>query len=94
MELITGVLSSTAIVNIILIGTIMRIIGKLYLQLKSRISLGVLSFLGFLMLHNIIGASAYFLVHELILAEFFLYFLGITVAESVALLIYLKISLD
>jgi len=94
MELITGVLSSTAIVNIILIGTIMKIVGKLYLQLKSRMSLGVLSFLGFLMLQNIIGVSAYFLIHDLILAEIFPFLLGITVAESVALLIYLKISLD
>ena len=94
MELITGIISSTAIVNIILIGTIMRIVGKLYFQLKYRMSLGVLSFLGFLMLHNIIGASAYFLVHEFFSPEVFPYLLGITAAESVALLIYLKISFD
>ena len=69
MEIITGLLSSAAIVNIILIGTMMRIIGKLYLQIRSNVSLGMLSFLGFLLVHNIIVAVAYFLVLELILME-------------------------
>ena len=94
MEVVTAILSSTAILNIILIGTIMRIIGKLYLQIKSKTSLGMLTFLGFLLIHNILGAGAYFLVSELILIEFFPYLVGLTLSEAAGLLIYLKVSLD
>jgi len=94
MEVIIAIFSSTAILNIILIGTIIRVIGKLYLQIKSKTSLGILSFLGLLLIHNILGASAYFLVHELILIDLAPFLFGLTLSEAVALLIFLKISLD
>jgi len=94
MELITGILSSTATANIIIIGTLIGIVGRLYLKLRSDVSLGMLSILGILMLTNIIGLAAYFLVYEFFSPEIFPYILGINLAELIGLLIYLKISLD
>lgn len=94
MELTTGILSSAAIVNIILIGTIMRIIGKVYLQIRSNISLGVMLFLGLLLIHNLIGATAFFLADEFISIDLLPYLIGITLSEAVALLVFLKIFLD
>lgn len=94
MELLTGILSSTATANIIIIGTLIGIVGRLYLKLQSNVSLGMLSILGILLLTNIIGFVAYFLVNEFFSPEIFPYVLGINLAELVGLLIYLKISLD
>jgi len=72
----------------------MGIVGKLYLKLRSGMSLGMLSILGILMLTNIIGLIAYFSLYEFFPPEIFPYILGISLAELAGLLIYLKISLD
>jgi len=50
------------------------------------------AFLGFLVLHNLIGAQAYFTAGELFSEQLFPYLVGIHGAELVGLLVFLKIS--
>jgi len=47
-----------------------------------------------LLLHNVIGAFAYFSMGQLFSPEIFPYMLGVGIAELAGLLIFLKITLD
>jgi hypothetical protein len=68
--------------------------GKMYRKTKAQLPLGMIVVAGMLFLHNIIGAFAYFSMHQIFSQEIFPYMLGVGVAEFVGLLIFLKISLD
>lgn len=94
MESTSAVLSGVSIVNMIILGILMSIFGKMYVRTKAQMPLGMIVFSVMLFLHNTIGAYAYFSMSELFSQEIFPYLLGVHIAELAGILIFLKITMD
>jgi len=94
MEPTSAVLSGVSIVNMIVLGILMCVFGKMYVKTHAQMPLGMIVFSVMLFLHNIIGAYAYFSMADLFSHEIFPYLLGVHIAELAGILIFLKITLD
>jgi len=94
MEPTSLVLSVVSISNMVVLGILMGIFGRMYGQTRAQLPLGLIVVAAMLFLHNIIGAMAYFSMEEIFSHEIFPYMLGVGIAELGGLLIFLKISLD
>ena len=94
MEPTSLVLSIVSIANMVVLGVLICIFGKMYATTKAQLPLGMIVVAGMLFLHNIIGALAYFSMDQLFSPEIFPYLLGVGIAELGGLLIFLKITLD
>ncbi len=94
MEPTSAILSIVSIINMIILGILVATFGKMYTKTRAQLPLGLIVFAGMLFLHNAISATAYFSVEMLFSHDIFPYMVGVGVAELVALLIFLKISLD
>lgn len=94
METNSLVLSVVSIVNMIVLGVLICIFGKMYAKTRAQLPLGMIVVAGMLFLHNVIGAFAYFSMDQIFSHEIFPYMLGVGIAELAGLLIFLKITLD
>ena len=94
MEPTSAVLSIVSIANMVVLGILMAIFGKMYARTKAQLPLGLIVVAGALFLHNVIGALAYFSMEQLFSHDIFPYMLGVGIAELAGLLIFLKITLD
>lgn len=94
MEPTSAILSIVSIANMIVLGILMSIFGKMYSRTKAQLPLGLIVVAGALFLHNVIGALAYFSMEQLFSHEIFPYMLGVGIAELGGLLIFLKITLE
>lgn len=94
MEPTSAILSVVSIANMIVLGILMGIFGKMYSKTKAQLPLGLIVVAAMLFLHNVIGAAAYFSMEELFSHGIFPYMLGVGVSELVGLIIFLKFSLD
>ncbi len=94
MEPTSAILSIVSIGNMIILGILIFIFGKMYSKTKAQLPLGMIVVAGMLFLHNVIGAFAYFSMEHLFSQDIFPYMLGIGIAELAGLLIFLKITLD
>jgi len=92
MEPLTAVLSSISIANIIVLASLIVIFLLSYTKTRAQFPLAMTAFLGFLALHNLIGAQAYFTTGELFSESLFPYLVGVHGAELAGLLVFLKIS--
>ncbi|MBM2819267.1 MAG: hypothetical protein HW410_949 [Nitrosarchaeum sp.] len=94
MESNSLVLSIVSIVNMMVLGVLIFIFGKMYVKTRAQLPLGMIVVTGMLFLHNIIGAFAYFSMDQIFSQGVFPYMLGVGIAELTGLLIFLKITLD
>jgi len=94
MESNSLVLSIVSIVNMVVLGILICIFGKMYAKTKAQLPLGMIVVAIMLFLHNVIGAFAYFSMDEIFSHEIFPYMLGVGIAELAGLLIFLKITLE
>ncbi len=94
MESNSLVLSVVSIINMIVLGILIYIFGKMYVKTRAQLPLGMIVVAGMLFLHNVIGAFAYFSMDQIFSYEIFPYMLGVGIAELAGLLIFLKITLD
>ena len=94
MESNSLVLSVVSIINMIILGVLICIFGKMYAKTRAQLPLGMIVVAGMLFLHNVIGAFAYFSMDQIFSYEIFPYMLGVGIAELAGLLIFLKITLD
>ncbi len=94
MEPSSAVLSAVSIANIAVLGILIGTFGRMYVRTRAQLPLGMIVVAGMLVLHNAIGATAYFSMAMLFSHEIFPYMLGVGVAELAGLLIFLKITLD
>lgn len=94
MESNSLVLSIVSIMNMIILGVLICIFGKMYAKTRAQLPLGMIVVASMLFLHNIIGAFAYFSMDQIFSQEIFPYMLGVGIAELAGLLIFLKITLD
>ncbi len=94
MESNSLVLSIVSIMNLMVLGVLIYIFGKMYVKTRAQLPLGMIVVAGMLFLHNVIGAFAYFSMDQIFSQEIFPYMLGVGTAELAGLLIFLKITLD
>lgn len=94
MEPTSAILSGVSIANMIVLGILVYILSKMYAKTRAQLPLGMILFCGMLILHNMIGAFAYFSMSQLFSAEIFPYLLGVHIAELAGLVIFLKLTLD
>jgi len=94
MEPNSLVLSVVSIINMIVLGILIYIFGKMYVKIRAQLPLGMIVVAVMLFLHNVIGAFAYFSMDQIFSHDIFPYMLGVGIAELVGLLIFLKITLD
>ena len=94
MESTSLVLSLVSIANMSILGILIAIFGKMYGKTKAQLPLGMIVVAGMLLLHNVIGALAYFSMEEIFSHDIFPYMLGVGIAELAGLIIFLKITLD
>ncbi|MBI5859946.1 MAG: hypothetical protein HZB73_04525 [Nitrosarchaeum sp.] len=94
MESNSLVLSIVSIVNMIVLGVLIYIFGKIYAKTRAQLPLGMIVVASMLFLHNVIGAFAYFSMDQIFSQEIFPYMLGVGIAELAGLLIFLKITLE
>jgi len=92
MEPFTAILSSISIANIIVLASLIGIFLISYTKTKAQFPLSMVLFCGFLALHNIISAQAYFTAVHLFSQQIFPYLVGIHATELAGLLVFLKIS--
>ena len=92
MEPITAILSSISIANIIVLASIIAIFLVSYSKTKAQFPLAMTVFCGFLVLHNLIGAQAYFTSEHLFSQQVFPFLIGVHGTELAGLLIFLRIT--
>lgn len=94
MESTSAVLSGVSIANMIVLGILIYIFGKMYSKTKAQLPLGLIVVAAMLFLHNVIGSYAYFSMQHIFSPEIFPYMLGVGIAELAGLLLFLKITMD
>ena len=94
MESNSLILSVVSIVNMVVLGILISIFGKMYVKSKAQLPLGLIVVASMLFLHNVIGGFAYFSMDDIFSHEIFPYMLGVGIAELAGLLIFLKITLE
>ena len=94
MEPTSLILSAVSIANMGILGTLICIFGKMYSKTHAQLPVGMIVVSAMLLLHNVIGALAYFSMDEIFSHDIFPYMLGVGIAELVGLIIFLKITLD
>ena len=94
MEPVALVLSVISIANIGVLAVLIAIFGGLYARTRAQLPLGMAVVAAMLVLHNALGAAAYFSHDVIFFHAIFPYLLGVGVAELAGLLVLLKITLD
>lgn len=94
MEPIMTVSTIVSSTNMVVLGILMAVFGKMYSKTKAQLPLGMIFFSGLLFLHNTITVYAYFSMMELYAAALLPYLLAVHVAELAGILILLKITLQ
>ncbi len=88
---VSTIVSST---NMIVLGILMAVFGKMYSKTKAQLPLGMIFFSGLLFLHNVITVYAYFSMMDLYAVAILPYLLAVHVAELAGILVLLKITLQ
>ncbi|HSB50250.1 MAG TPA: hypothetical protein VLC72_02815, partial [Nitrosopumilaceae archaeon] len=65
MEPTSAILSGVSIANIMILGILMCTFGKMYAKTKAQLPIGMIVVSSMLLLHNVIGAFAYFSMEQL-----------------------------
>lgn len=80
--------------NMVALGILMGVFGKIYSKTKAQLPLGMIFFAGLLFLHNVITVYAYFSMMQLYAVALLPYLLAVYAAELAGILILLKITLE
>jgi hypothetical protein len=89
-------ISANAIVAVVNIGILMALLvvyARVYKNTKAIFTIGMMLFVGLLMLHNIISLYGYFMMESLYAPALIPYFLAIHIVELAGLSILLRITL-
>ena len=82
-----------ALVNIAILIALLIIYVKVYKSSRAKFTVGLMIFVGLLMLHNIIALYGYFMMEPLYAEALIPYFLAIHIAELAGLSVLLRITL-
>jgi hypothetical protein len=93
METLMSISALVGIVNIGILTAMLVIYAKVYNNTKAIFTIGLMFFVGLLMLHNIIAVYAYFIMERLYSVGLLPYFVGIHIAELAGLLALFKVTI-
>jgi hypothetical protein len=82
-----------ALANIAILIALLIIYVKVYKSSRAKFTVGLMIFVGLLMLHNIIAVYGYFMMEPLYAEALTPYFLAIHIAELAGLSVLLRITL-
>jgi hypothetical protein len=93
MELLITANAIVALVNIAILITLLILYIRVYKSSRAKFTMGLMLFVGLLMLHNIIAVYGYFMMEQLYAEALVPYFLAIHIAELAGLSVLLRITL-
>jgi hypothetical protein len=82
-----------ALVNIAILIVLLFLYARIYRSSRAKFTVGLMLFVGLLMLHNIIAVYGYFMMEPLYAEALIPYFLAIHIAELGGLSVLLRITL-
>jgi hypothetical protein len=82
-----------ALVNIAILIALLILYIRVYRSSRAKFTIGLMLFVGLLMLHNIIAVYGYFMMEPLYAETLVPYFLAIHIAELAGLSVLLRITL-
>jgi hypothetical protein len=93
LDPLIGANALVASANIVVLAALLILYTKIYKSSKANFTIGLMLFVGLLMLHNIIAVYGYFMMEPLYAPALVPYFLAIHIAELAGLLILFRITL-
>jgi hypothetical protein len=93
MEPLIAANSIVAFANIAILTVLLLLYVRVYRNSKAKFTIGLMLFVGLLMLHNIIAVYGYFMMEPLYAEALIPYFLAIHLAELAGLSVLLRITL-
>jgi hypothetical protein len=93
LDPLIGANALVASANIAVLVALLILYTKVYKSSKANFTIGLMLFVGLLMLHNIIAVYGYFMMEPLYAPALVPYFLAIYIAELAGLLILFRITL-
>jgi len=93
MELLMSVSAVVGLANIGILTAMLVVYGKVYRNTRAIFTIGLMFFVGLLMLHNVIAVYAYFAMEPLYAIGLLPYFVGIHIAELAGLSILFRVTL-
>ena len=82
-----------ALVNMAILTALLILYIRVYKSSRAKFTIGLMLFVGLLMLHNIIAVYGYFMMEPLYAEALVPYFLAIHIAELAGLSVLLRITL-
>jgi hypothetical protein len=93
MEILMTVSAIVGFANLGILLALLSVYAKIYKNTKAQFTIGLMFFVGLLILQNIITVYAYFAMSPLYAIGLLPYFLGIHIAELAGLSVLLRITL-
>jgi ABC-type amino acid transport system permease subunit len=93
MEPLMFISAVVGLANIGILTALLVIYVKVYRNTKAVFTIGLIFFVGLLMLHNTIAVYAYFAMEQLYAIRLLPYFVGIHIAELAGLSVLFRLSL-
>lgn len=93
MEPLMSVSAIVGLANIGILTAMLVVYTKVYRNTREIFTVGLMFFVGLLMLHNIIAVYAYFAMEPLYVVGLLPYFVGIHIAELAGLSILFRLTL-
>jgi hypothetical protein len=93
MDPLMGTSAVVGLANIGVLTALLIIYLRVYKNTKATFTIGLIFFVGLLMLHNIIAVYAYFAMEQLYAIVLLPYFVGIHIAELAGVSVLLRVTL-
>ena len=93
MESLITANAIVALVNIVILIALLILYIRVYKSSRAKFTIGLMLFVGLLMLHNIIAVYGYFMMEPLYAEALVPYFLAIHITELAGLSVLLRITL-
>jgi hypothetical protein len=93
MDPLMGTSAVVGLANIGVLTALLIIYLRVYKDTKATFTIGLIFFVGLLMLHNIIAVYAYFAMEQLYAIVLLPYFVGIHIAELAGVSVLLRVTL-
>jgi membrane-bound metal-dependent hydrolase YbcI (DUF457 family) len=92
MALLMDVSSIVSIANVAILAMLIAVYANIYRKIRATFTIGLMVFVGMLLLHNVIAIYGYFAMAPLYSNDLLPYFVGIHIAELAGLIALLKVA--
>jgi uncharacterized membrane protein len=93
MNILVVLTTGIALVNVVLLVTLLVIYARIYVKTKASFTIGLIFFAAMLILHNVIAVYAYFAMEPLYSMDLMPFFAVIHLAELAGIAVLLKVTL-